>query len=403
MINIPHKLKEKIQDRILVRQTDNYAEFFSPVHSLYIRLNENCMLSSEGIETDIESFTDQETPLHNESFRMYQQAFLKPPPVFTRMNLELTRSCSLHCPHCFIENSDCPEKSLFDIELISRLIKYSPSEISLTGGEIFLMENLEDIIRKTVSLSQKKILFRLLANGSWMHNKSRVNKFIGFINETDTAFQFRFTLFHYRQEIHDLICGSAGMFRALFDLLKKLEDSEIPFSVNIPLTAYNFDERFDAVEFMDEKTSGNYTVSSIIYPSLHALRHARRISLSEGQFTTLLDENEFRPLASAYCDPAPQCMYHCRFPLLDATGKVYACNLPGSREIDYTEDSFVPGKYSLSDKCSSCMANEWCKKCPSAISEYSDLYCPLARIAAEKVNNDYMEAVDQGFSQIHHF
>ena len=140
MINIPHKLKEKIQDRILVRQTDNYAEFFSPVHSLYIRLNENCMLSSEKIETDIESFTDQETPLYNESFRMYQQAFLKPPPVFTRMNLELTRSCSLHCPHCFIENSDCPEKSLFDIELISRLIKYSPSEISLTGGEIFLME-----------------------------------------------------------------------------------------------------------------------------------------------------------------------------------------------------------------------------------------------------------------------
>jgi len=123
----------------------------------------------------------------------------------------------------------------------------------------------------------------------------------------------------------------------------------------------------------------------------------QKFSLTVDQFKILLSENEFRPLASAYCDPAAQCMYHCRFPLVDAKGRVFACNLPASKQVNNVGDSFVPHKPSLPDMCTSCEANQWCKKCPSAVPDFSAIYCPLARIAAERIDADHKEAIKNGF------
>ncbi len=394
-MSLPERLTEKLQRGILSKNIDGRIELYSPVHGLEISVSKEGNITGRDMTVSADVFLDQQTPCMDETLRMYRQAFLKSPPLFSKMNLELTKSCTLRCPHCFIPHRGVPKISNFNLKHVEQLTDLSPREISITGGEIFLAENIEEVIENIVRLSEERVLIRILSNGSWFHDRNRVNKFLDFTEKTDADFQFRFTVYHRDTAVHDSICGSAGHLEALTDAAGIMRDRVIALSVNFPVTSFSFEDRYETLDYLNDLTEGRCTASSIIYPSAHALRAAEKFSLSCEQLSLMLDEPAFRPLASAYCDPSDQCAYHCRFPLVDSAGRLFACNLPESEKINGRTDA-EPG-YPARDMCAACSASYWCKKCPSAVPAFHKIYCPLARTAADKVMEDYSKALHRGF------
>ncbi len=394
-IKLPGNFEIHAAPGVMAKRDGETICLYSPTHHLHADIPPTGEFTFEDRSMTLDDFTDCSRLREDTRVRMYRHAFLKPHPLFSSINIEVTRNCTLNCPHCFIPqtaergNSRSPGKEVLDF-----LEKKRPAEISLTGGELFLDKNLPEFIKRINSLYKTSSPhLRLLANGTWYQERQRAEEFIKEITSTATTeMEFRFTLFDFRGSYHDLICGSSGNFRSLMKITDFLQKMNIPVSHNLTLTSYNFDKRHDAVENLQPAS-----VSSIIYPSLHAEGAAAQLQVSPKQFKVLLNEKEFRSLAAQYTDPSRQCRYHCSFPMLDASGNLYQCNLPDLRS-GLPED--ISAEQSCPASCKGCPAEFWCKKCPSAVPSFKDHYCPSARAAVEKVSSDTKEKINKGFQYL---
>ncbi len=375
---------------VMTRTAGEKIQLYAPTHHLYAEISNDRKFIFEAREISLEEFTDFSLYAGDTRVRMYRHAFLKAHPPFSHINIELTRRCRLHCPHCFVDDKKCG-KELSRKKINTFIEKMTPLEISLTGGEIFLRDDLAAIIGDIVETTAGNAHLRLLATGAWYQDREKAKTRAREISAiTGRRVEFRFTLFDFRAPWHDLLCGCAGNFDALKDLTAFMKTEEIPFSRNLVLTSYNVERRFDAIKALEPES-----VSSIVYPSHHGERAARDISISPEQFRRLLSEDAFRSLAAQYIDPAGQCRYHCNFPLLDSGGDIFPCNLPGLSPLTDTESELTSEANSL---CRKCPAVNLCKKCPSSVPAFAGHYCPFARIAADTVTGAINIAQEQGYS-----
>lgn len=86
------------------------------------------------------------------------------------LNLELTNTCNLNCPHCYKE-ANCNEPSHIDLSKIAELLSFLDSKnlsITLTGGEPTIHKSFEDV----VSLCARFGRVDIVTNGLLLKNVS---------------------------------------------------------------------------------------------------------------------------------------------------------------------------------------------------------------------------------------
>jgi MoaA/NifB/PqqE/SkfB family radical SAM enzyme len=90
------------------------------------------------------------------------------PPYLTHF---ITRRCNAHCPHCFIFKPDDPrfsgrELDLAEIEEVTRKIGRGLFSVNITGGEIFLRDDVLDICEIYLQNTSVRVI-QLFTNGSF--------------------------------------------------------------------------------------------------------------------------------------------------------------------------------------------------------------------------------------------
>ena len=86
------------------------------------------------------------------------------------LELELTWRCNLKCFHCYVEATEskkCKELTLDEVkEIIDDAVYLGTTELSLTGGEVLLREDLPEILAYG---HEKKMGLRFVTNGSLLN------------------------------------------------------------------------------------------------------------------------------------------------------------------------------------------------------------------------------------------
>jgi|GEM_PF-3545120 len=389
-------LKPHVASGVMVREEGAGFQLHAPTHGVSIRIASDGTLNIQGTSSTVEEFIGTSKSSPENFIRMYRHAFLKAHTFGSAVNIELNRTCSLSCPHCFIDPDRPDTGRSFPLEHLDTIRHLSPREISLTGGEVFASDSYKTVIEKLNSFPDKKNLtLRFLANGTWFQNPGKVKEVVSYLKDKcSLKHEFRFTLFDFRSEYHDLLAGAAGNFDDLMTTTKFLSDNGVLVSQNYTINSWNFSLRDKALQFLIDQCGDSFSLSSILYPTAKTRRVVKKLMIAPDQFRILLDEAPFRALASQYCDASSQCSYHCNYPLLTREGILFHCNLPG---IPTTYSCQAAPLLQKVDLCKTCKAAQWCKKCPSAVPSFYDLYCPYAKIAADTISRDCDALNNKGY------
>ena len=165
----------------------------------------------------------------------------------------LTLRCNLKCKMCGIWRTEKVRELTLDQwkEVIVKLKKWlGPFRIQIAGGEIFIREDIFDLIRFA---SENGVLAGIVTNGT-MLDRDRVERLI----DAGLGY-FDVSLDGVKPETHDYIRGYRGVHeKALSTIritneLRKKKNSNMVMYVPAIICGHNMDELVDLVEFVDRE------------------------------------------------------------------------------------------------------------------------------------------------------
>ncbi|MBU3203654.1 radical SAM/SPASM domain-containing protein [Clostridium algidicarnis] len=145
--------------------------------------------------------------------------------------LTITERCNLSCKHCFGNFGQGYELELNQIEkILDELIEIGVFQISVTGGEPFIHEDILEILRL---IRDKGFTSQLTTNGTILNKEIidflKINK------------MFRFSISLEGDELyHDYIRGE-GNYKLVKENIKRLLDNNVNVGINTVLTSGNID------------------------------------------------------------------------------------------------------------------------------------------------------------------
>lgn len=166
-----------------------------------------------------------------------------------RLIIELTNRCNLRCLHCFDErHAGTGELSL---EILGKVLREGKScgikQLAFTGGEPTIHSRFDEIVRLVSEAGYK---FGLVSNG------------VNFLQIYALLLKYRqwfygitFSLDGAREETHDRLRGK-GSYRRVMRAASICSFKDIPFTLNMVLTAHNRGEVGEIVELGARLGSG---------------------------------------------------------------------------------------------------------------------------------------------------
>lgn len=280
----------------------------------------------------------------------YLHQKLHPESHFIALIFQVTNRCNSKCVTCFnidILNGPEPDISLENIDKLTRSMDRVPSVV-YGGGEPILRKDLPDIT-KLFSERCRTRKFQLPVNAILPERTADVVEQM--LKNTPARVAVNFSL-DATGELHDFIRGYKGNFDRFKETYKLLADlreryPNLQLKVNSVLCNCNQDEIGKLLDYVTEELD-------VTYHHIEPLRGAYRKTLvkeAEVESYRTLIRKYFRPgrnggksLYNDYVIPMYHKMavetmatnryfYPCRagtaFPVIDATGNVYYCELKG--------------------------------------------------------------------------
>lgn len=177
-------------------------------------------------------------------------------PVPLKIQWKMTMRCNLRCKHCYL--GELSQKCLPKADLL-RIAKeindFGVMEVTLTGGEVFTVDCIDEIIQYFHDHEIKMIIFTnaLLANLHKEFLQSLQNKdLIKFIVSVDGT-----------QKEHEFIRGE-GTYHKTLQNIKMLTDIGFKVSVNMVLNKKNYTSLFDLVGELNTVGVSNLQLSELI-------------------------------------------------------------------------------------------------------------------------------------------
>jgi radical SAM protein with 4Fe4S-binding SPASM domain len=192
-------------------------------------------------------------------------------------SIELTYQCNLSCGHCYLSDQRHKHENMLShreiCSVIDQLSDMGAMMIVLTGGEIFLREDLMDII----SYSRRKgFIIDLLTNGTFI--TSAVADKLAEIGVSEVEV----SLYGAEPLTHDSFTQVPGSFDKTLDALGFLIERGIGVLIKMIVMNFNFPE-LERVRALAAKMRARFTASWILTPTLGGSIEPKRFMLTPNQ------------------------------------------------------------------------------------------------------------------------
>ena len=154
--------------------------------------------------------------------------FMSQHHIFHNLCVELTYRCNEKCIHCYCPSGD--QKKEITLQTFSKLIDEFEAidgfNLSLTGGEILIRDDIEDIFKTLIG---RNIVVSMISNLILLND-----------NKLDLISQIKprsvgVSIYSTIPEIHDSITNVKGSFNRSLDSIKKLRKNNVPVVIKVPL------------------------------------------------------------------------------------------------------------------------------------------------------------------------
>lgn len=316
--------------------------------------------------------------------RLLANAALKAIPI--DVSIELTHHCNFRCQHCYIPDFLAPDMLTTErvLELLEELAEMGTLFLTLTGGELFLRRDWQDIARRARQLG---FALRLFSNGVLVDDD--VADACAALGAT-----VEISLYSMDAEVFDEITCRPGSFAKTLQGIERLRQRDVPLLLKMPMMTLNIDGA-DAVKAFGQQVGAEVQISPTI------------MAKKDGDTSTLALRIDQEALAQHFGGPhtgcqvmherpddprkeGPQCAAASRYCNITSAGDVMACNiLPGSggnickmsfREV-WESSPWLKEVRSIRRRdlhtCKDCERISYCGRCHAqALVEDGDLYGP---------------------------
>lgn len=334
----------------------------------------------------------------------YNKAFSENRPV--SVMIELLTKCNLRCEHCYLPSHTNSGLSLQKIKaLFLELRELGIVNISLTGGEIFLRDDLFEIIEFARSLYMRVFL---LSNGTLL-NSERIARL-----KTFHIAEFSTTIFSMNPYIHDSITQKSGSLLLLLNNLREIKEAGIPIRIKTPLMQKNL-ENFVKIQAYCEENGFEYLVSPLIFSKNDGDSSPQMLRIKDCDLCSamrIIDSISRNDHLHANNVPCAALFYSFA---IDCQGDVYPCNSffykigniyhHSLKDIWYSSEELKLIKSIKNSDlkcCNKCKYSTQCDRCPGMVfMENKDLYScdhfakKLAKIRFSNYNLSLKE-INQG-------
>lgn len=327
----------------------------------------------------------------------YNLAFQYEIPV--SVVLELTTQCNVNCIHCYLPEHKSQGLS-FDtvIRLVDELYDVGVSHILLTGGEIFMREDILEIIKY---IRKYHIRVTLLSNGTLLDEK--------IIHELSSLHitEFSTTLFSLHKNIHDKITQMQGSLERLLINLALLKEYKIRVKIKMPIIQTNKECLTEVKNYCDANNFEFYP-STIIFPQNNGNQKPVHLRLSDRDLVKVVKEidqlNDFKespvhkrnvPCAAIFYSFAIDChgdVFPCNS-FLYKVGNIYENSIKNIWYNSEALNNIKKIRNSDLQECINCEKKVFCERCPgmALLENKSFLGCDsFAKSVAEIRGSQYL-------------
>lgn len=283
--------------------------------------------------------------------------------------IELLTVCNLRCKHCYIPQHDNWGMTTEQIlSLIKDLRKAGVLNVSLTGGEIFLRDDIFEIIE---AIRKQHMRVFLLSNITTL-DEEKIKK-LAKLNVTEVST----SVYSLNSEIHDKITTVKGSLDKTLENLELLKKYGIKVLIKTPLMEDNRFAYKDIIKYCD-KNQFEFLPGTIIFAKSDGNKETHSLRINEKDFEKVMRDLDIlipqRPFLEIYNEPCAALKYSIA---IDCQGKVYPCNslyyevgdLKESNILDIWRNSkkleYIKSiKKQDLEKCESCNLKKYCSRCP---------------------------------------
>lgn len=341
---------------------------------------------------------------------------------------ELTSRCNFNCKMCYVhnENNNSTNKNELTmdqwIQLATEARDAGMLNLVLTGGEIFLRSDIEEIYEALATMGFKITLF---TNGSLIDRKRA--KWLGRIPPTS----MEITLYGASAETYDKLCGNASGYEQTVNAIDLLLDEGINLGLKTTITYLNMHDYEQLAEF-SFKRGIPLNIVKYLYPATKSAIDCRltpedlvdfeaRFQATSNRLRALYSKGDVSEESVKYAKKIVQDMkaipgdhrsrvsaFNCKAGSsgfwITWDGRMLPCGVmdkpviyPLETGIKIAWDCISKHCESISvcKECAGCDMKKWCLVCPAKLKNETGYYdrpaeyiCKLTRLSKERLLED---------------
>jgi len=299
---------------------------------------------------------------------IYNCAYTNKIPI--SVTLELNTTCNFRCKHCYIPKHIEKGLELEKIQMIfQELRNLGTLNITLTGGEVFLRDDILSIIEYARSLGFRVFI---LSNGSLINEETAKELSNLYISEFST------TIFSMDKSINDEITGKKGSLNEILLGLENLKKNNIRVFVKCPITNINVDTYRD-VEKYAKDNKFRFMISPVIFSKIDGDSSNLSLRIDSIKLQQIIEDYDrlnCKNVPIVKDDNVPCTAIHYSM-FINSKGEVYPCNSLLSKIGTIYESSLAEIWNNSSElhylqsiqnknlpECKKCGYKKYCERCP---------------------------------------
>lgn len=268
-------------------------------------VSEHYKISKLEIQKDIEEFIEKQISNGNiEEFKTAKKIYVDKRGCEDiilpyQLAFELTNNCQLKCKHCYNEAGMKRKGELDSTEIIDIMRQFRElggTSLLLTGGEVFLKNNIEDILEYAYSNFFRIVI---MSNGYTISEK-----ILQILARSKDKIALQISV-DGMKENHDNMRGVDGAFERTISNIKRLIYKKIPVGIGFTLTDKNERDLKAIVKFAKELGCSSVNIGAVskigraVYNDISADNISKRYETLLDEVRRLYEDEEFKVGRSA--------------------------------------------------------------------------------------------------------
>lgn len=314
-------------------------------------------------------------------------------------HIDLTYKCNLNCIHCYVKKEPLKELDTKSVkEILNQLASAGTLNLVLSGGEIFLRQDLLEILKHA---REKHFAIRILTNGTLI-DEIIADKLADLYLD-----KIAISIFSMKPEIHDNITSTPGSLNKALNAIILLKERDLPIRINFTVLNKNFSELKKVYEFSN-KIGTDFKTEYEITPQLDGNPLPKKYQASTNDIKNLIsymlknsaiedNSDSLHHFSDDFYDYL--CLAGHNSLYISPYGDVYPCvqfplncgnlNQRSLKDIWYNSSNLkkiISLRMSKLPHCSKCDLIDFCRYCPGyAYLEEKNLLSPPKRNCQEAI------------------